>query len=72
MNILKEGSAGAKQAISVKNIVYMTIITVIVTLILSRILKNEIILYDVHGKVTGYGDIKPSLKTHFEPEEKKK
>ncbi len=62
MNLLDSASKGAKQAISVKNIIYMTLITIIVTLILSVVLKNEIVLYDIHGKVTGYGDIKPRLK----------
>ena len=62
MNLLSDASKGAKQAISVKNIIYMTLITIIVTFIMSYVLKNEIILYDTHGKVTGYGDIKPQLK----------
>ncbi len=62
MNILNDTKAGASKALSLKNIIFMTITTVVVTLILSRILKNEIVLYDKYGNITGYGDIKPKLK----------
>ncbi len=62
MKIFEQTTAGAKQAISVKNIVFMTITTIIVTLLIAHFLKNEIVLYDVHGKITGYGDINPKLK----------
>ncbi len=74
MNLLSDVKAGGTKALSVKNIIFMTITTVVVTLILSRILKNEIVLYDVHGNVTGYGDIKPKIKApafEKETEEKK-
>lgn len=70
MKLLDSATSGAKQALTVKNILFMTITTIIVTLIISRFLKNEIILYDKFGNVTGYGDIKPQLKAP-EFEEKK-
>jgi hypothetical protein len=72
MNILNDTKTGASKALSLKNIVFMTITTVVVTLILSRILKNEIVLYDKYGNVTGYGDIQPKLKpAQFEKTETK-
>ncbi len=61
MNLLNDVKTGSSKALSVKNIIFMTITTIVVTLIISRILKNEIVLYDVNGKITGYGDIKPRL-----------
>ena len=62
MKLLDNAAKGATQALSVKNIVYMVLITIIVTLILSYVLKIEIVLYDTHGRITGYGDVKPRLK----------
>ena len=68
MNLITDTKAGATKALSLKNIIFMTLTTIVVTLILSRVLKNEIVLYDKHGNVTGYGDIKPRLKpVEFEP-----
>lgn len=54
--------AGAKSAFNVKTVVLMLVLTVIVTLLMSYILKNEIIIYDNAGNITGKGEIKNSLK----------
>jgi len=53
--------AGAKSALNLKTIAFMLVITVIVTLLMSYILKNEIVIYDKDGKVFGKGEIKPKM-----------
>lgn len=53
--------AGAKSALNLKTIAFMLVITVIVTLLMSYILKNEIVLYDKDGNITGKGEIKPKM-----------
>lgn len=57
--------SGVKNALNVKTIVFMLVITVIVTLLMSYILKNEIIIKDANGNVTGKGEIVPKMGFKF-------
>jgi|GEM_PF-2979023 len=53
--------AGAKIALNLKTIAFMLVITVIVTLLMSYVLKNEIVIFDKDGNVFGKGEIKPKI-----------
>lgn len=61
-NIVSEATTTVGKAFNWKNLLFLVVLTVIVTIIVSYILKQEVVLYDANGQVTGKGEIKPSLK----------
>lgn len=61
-NIVTEAAGTVTKAFNWKSILFLVVMTIIVTLIMSYILKQEVVLYDNNGNVTGKGEIKPTLK----------
>jgi hypothetical protein len=52
----------AGKAFNWKTLLFNVILTILVTIIVSRVLRQSIVLYDKTGNVTGEGEIKPQLK----------
>lgn len=61
-NVVSEATSAVGKALNWKNLLFLVILTVIVTLITSYILKQEVVLYDNNGNAFGKGEIKPKLK----------
>jgi len=57
-----EGTAkGVGNALSIKNLLVLTVVTIVVTLIVSKALKNTVTLVDAAGNKIAEGDIKTKL-----------
>jgi hypothetical protein len=59
---VKQTTEGIKKAFDLKLLIMVTIVAIIVTFVVSYVVKNEVILYDNSGNVTGKGEIKPAFK----------
>jgi hypothetical protein len=53
------------KAFNWKTLLFLTISTILVTLIVSYVIRNEVVIYDTAGNVTQKGEMKPSLKFGF-------
>jgi len=61
-NAVAETTSAVGKALTFKNIVVMMVLVVVVTLLISFVMRNEIKMYDDQGNVIGSGEIKPKLK----------
>ncbi len=60
--VVTEAATTVGKAFNWKNLLFLVIATVIVTLIVSYILKQEVVLPTSNGNVAGKGEIKPKMK----------
>ncbi len=60
--MISEATTTVGKAFNWKNLLFLVVLTVVVTLIVSYIMKQEVVLYDNAGNVTGKGEIKPKIK----------
>lgn len=61
-NIVTEATTTVGKAFNWKNLLFLVVLTVVVTLIVSYIMKQEVVLYDNTGNTIGKGEIKPTVK----------
>jgi len=60
--VVTDAAATMSKALNWKNLLFLVVVTVIVTLVVSYIVKQEVILTDASGSLIGKGEIKPKLK----------
>lgn len=60
--IVAGATNAVERAFNWRNLLYMTLISILVVLIMSWVMKNEITLVDNQGNVIGKGEVKPKLK----------
>lgn len=63
--ILESTAKGVGNALSLKNLLVVTIVTIVVTLIVSKALKNTVVLTDANGNTIAQGNIKTKLAVGF-------
>lgn len=63
--VVTETTQAVGKALSIKNIITMLVIVVIVSLLVSYVMRNEVKMYDQDGNQTGIGEIKPRFKWGF-------
>ncbi|MBW6482828.1 MAG: hypothetical protein K0B10_07185 [Vicingaceae bacterium] len=60
--LVTEVASGTGKALSLKNLLILTIVTIVVTLIVSKALKQTVVLTNTEGQAVLSGEIKTSLK----------
>lgn len=61
-NVITGATNTIGKAFDWKKILFLVIMTIIVTLIMSYVMKQEVVLYDSNGNITSKGEIKPIVK----------
>jgi len=61
-NIVTDTGSALGKTLTFKNIIVMMVLVVVVTLLISYIMKNEVTIKDDEGNIIGAGEIKPKLK----------
>lgn len=59
---IPEATKAVGKAFNWKLLLFQVVLTILVTIIVSRIMRQTVTMYDSTGKVTGVGEIKPELK----------
>lgn len=63
--VVTEATTTVGRALNWKNVLFLLILTVVITLIMSYVLKQEVVLYDAQGNVIQKGEIKPKFKLGY-------
>jgi hypothetical protein len=64
-SIIESTAKGVGSSLSLKNLLVLVIVTIVVTLIVSKALKNTVVLTDANGNKLAEGEIKTKLAVGF-------